>query len=138
MSHTDFEAFMKRRTVAAAAYVVGNAEPLDGLVTEAEPASFFGPMGGSTQGAHDVVKRYDSDARSFEAGGESELEILHMEASGDLGYWVGFQKARVRMKGRDEPIPMKLRITELFRREDDHWRLVHRHADMLAEEKKPA
>jgi ketosteroid isomerase-like protein len=129
----DFDEFLKRREAAARAYVSGDAEPLDRLVTHRSPATFFGPMGGFEEGAKRVVAVYDRDAGHFQAGSETHFEILHQAASGDVGYWVGFQHAAARMKGRAEPIPMKLRVTEVYRREDGDWKLVHRHADSLAE-----
>ncbi|BDI30662.1 hypothetical protein CCAX7_27130 [Capsulimonas corticalis] len=130
----DFEEFMKRRAKAANAYVNGDAQPLSTLTAHNSPATFFGPGGGFTKGADDVRARYARDAGSFEPGGDSDLEILQMAAGDGVGFWTGFQTATVRMPGKPEAIPMKLRITEVFRREDDEWKLIHRHADMLAEE----
>ena len=127
---TDFESFMKRRTEAAGAYVRGDAGPLGTMVARELPATFFSPRGDATQGARDVAQRYERDAGSFEPGGENEIEVLQMSASGDIAYWVGFQRARARLKGAPEPQSFDLRITEIFRREKGEWRLVHRHADM--------
>lgn len=129
----EFEAFMTRREAAARAYVRGDAAPLAALAALHDPATFFGPGGGHRNGARDVLETYTRDATAFEEGSETHFEILHMAASGGLGYWTGFQHARARMRGRDEPIAMKLRVTEVFRREAGTWRLVHRHADMLSE-----
>ncbi len=126
----DFQQFLETRKRAALGYVNGNCGPLSKIVSSTSPASFFSPQGDVVEGAEKVAARYEKDASLFDAGSTSELEILHADSDGDLGYWVGYQTAKVRIKGKSEGIPMKIRITELFRREDGGWKMIHRHADM--------
>ncbi|HEV7716579.1 MAG TPA: NAD(P)H-dependent oxidoreductase [Steroidobacteraceae bacterium] len=130
---SDFDQFMKRRVEVARAYVNGDAAPLDTIVPRSGAASFFPPNGGSEQGAEAVLARYDKDAKVFGSGGDSSFEMLQSGASGDVAFWTGFQSARVKMQGSSEPVAMKLRITEVFRRLGGNWKLVHRHADPMVE-----
>ena len=127
----DFEQFMKQRSEVALAYINGDAAPLSEIVTRHSPATFFRPPGGYRQGADAVWTQYESDATIFESGAEGQLEILHMAASDGLAYWVGFQRATTHLRGRPGEVPFNLRVTELFRREGDTWKLIHRHADPL-------
>ncbi len=127
----DFEQFMKQRSEVALAYFNGDAAPLGEIVTQHSPATFFSPSGDYHQGAEAVWSQYKRDATNFDSGGEGQLEILHMGASDGLAYWVGFQRATAHLRGRPEAIPFNLRVTELFRREGDSWKLIHRHADPL-------
>lgn len=133
----DFEQFMKQREKAATSYINGDAGPLGELAAKESPATFFSPGGGYVQTAEQVRDRYAGDAKNFKAGsGEGHFEILHQGSSGDLGYWVGFQRATTKLAGNPDPVPFNLRITEIFRRENGEWKLIHRHADPLAEESK--
>lgn len=124
-----FAAFMKLRERAALGYVRGEPSLLAGILAHGEPASFFSPRGDTSVGPEEVAQRYADDAQDFGPGGDGQLEILHMEASGDLAYWVGYQYARVQRAGQDALVSIHLRVTETFRREGGSWKLVHRHAD---------
>ena len=125
-----FEAFLGRRPVVGQAYVNGDAGPLTEISTEHDPATFFGPQGGVTEGARTVLDTNQRGAASFAPGGQSRFEILHAAADGALGYLVGIQRAAVRLtNGAEDDVEMALRVTELYRREDGSWKLVHRHAD---------
>ncbi|MBN8616439.1 MAG: nuclear transport factor 2 family protein [Deltaproteobacteria bacterium] len=129
----DFATFLRDREAAARAYVRGDAGPLRQLATRTDPATFFGPRGGHEAGAEKVDARYSRDAESFTAGSKTHFEVLHQGASGDLGYWVGYQHASVHLRGKDDPVSMRLRVTEVFRHEDGAWKLIHRHADAAEE-----
>ena len=130
-----FKSFMKERQHVAAAYVSGDASPLARIVALESQATFMGPGGGVVKGAQPVWERYEQDALMFEPVGTTQLEILDMAAGEGVAYWTGYQKAKAHMKGQPEAVAMTLRVTEVFRRERDAWKLVHRHADPLTEAK---
>lgn len=90
-------------------------------------------MGGAYEkGWSEASPRYDwAAARMRESGAKVEIEYLASPASGDLAYTVAIERSRVLVTGADEPAPMALRVTHLFRREAGEWKLVHRHADPL-------
>jgi hypothetical protein len=75
------------------------------------------------------------DTGTFGAGSTGRFEVLQSGSSGGFGFWTGVHHAKVVMPGKEKPVPMQLRTSEVFRAEDGAWKLVHRHADM-AEAKK--
>ena len=127
----DFDSFMDRRLIAARAYVTGNPEPLGKITARDSEATFFSPGGGYEKGTENVSSVYTRDAKAFGKEGVTDFEIIQSGAGVDIGFWTGFQTANVTLGGKE--VSMKLRITEIFRRENGEWKMVHRHADPLAE-----
>ena len=125
----DFSAFMEERSRVSNAYIEGDAAALHPILTEHNPATFFGPDGGTSSGSVAVRQSYDKGAAAFDRGSAGHLDVLQQAAGGDLAFWTGYQRAEVRMKGKPDPVSMVLRTTEIFRREAGGWKLFHRHAD---------
>jgi ketosteroid isomerase-like protein len=131
-----FQQFMRLRADAAQSFSNGDAGPVVRLLTR-EASTFFGPGGGYVEGADEVMTTHEQGAKAFQPGGDNALELLQVFASGEVGCWVGIQRAHVRMADKAELVAMSLRVTEVFRHEAGAWRLVHRHADMLTEKQAP-
>ena len=127
---TDFAAFMKEREAAARAFVNGDFAPSHPLLATAAPATFFDPWGACHEGPQPVLECYERNASLF-ASGSCAFQTLQLAASGTIGYWVFIQRGTLQLKGATEAIPGTLRVTEIFRREEGGWKLVHRHADRI-------
>lgn len=136
MSNTpsDFHEFLEQRIEASDAFVNGDFGLLEKVSTHTSPATIFGPQGNTVEGAERVNAVNAEGAKLFKPGSKNAFETLHTAVADTLAYWVGVQRSVVQMKGKDEGIPMNLRLTEIFRLEDDGWKLIHRHADMLKED----
>jgi ketosteroid isomerase-like protein len=130
----DFAQFLQAREQASAAYIEGNIAPLAAITARQEPASFMPPSGTVVTGAVAVAKAQTEGAQRFRPGSRGRFEIIQSGSSGDVGFWTGLHHAELAIQGKDQPVPMVLRMTEIFRREDGSWKLVHRHADFLKQE----
>lgn len=129
----EFAAYLERRWQASDAFVAGDPGPLSAVSTGADPASIFGPSGTVVAGAAAVDENNAAGSARFTGADRNDVEVLHSGSDGDLGWWAGIQRSVVRVAGQDDPAPMDLRVTELYRREDSGWALFHRHADLLKE-----
>jgi ketosteroid isomerase-like protein len=132
MGGTDFETFWAARTDAAKAYVVGDGSGVDELVPEEGEATFFSPLGDVVSGAPAVAGRYRHDSEAFHPDGTTRFEVLHSFHDGDLAFWAGYEVTRAHVGSMPDAKDMRSRVTEIFRRIDGRWKLVHRHADHQA------
>ena len=130
-SANDFDDFLERRKEASDAFVNGDYGPLGEVSVHHSPATLFGPAGNCVEGSSQVNGVNAEGAGRCKSSDANTFEVLHKGADGQFAYWVGIQRTVARMAGKDEDIPMALRVTELFRREDGDWKLFHRHADRL-------
>lgn len=106
----------------------GDSTDLKNLYSHSDDVTVFGGFGGSERGWNEVGPRVDWAAAHF-AGGSFEREILSAVEGADLACIVSIETNRVREVGQSGEILLVLRVTEIFRREDGAWRLMHRHAD---------
>ena len=125
-----FEDFLVRREKVSLDYINGRADSLLEMSALQDPATFFPPSGKLVHGARAVNTANRSGAKAFAVGSKGRFEVLQAWSSGELGFWSGVQHAKVMMRGKDRPVAMQLRVTEVFRVDQGRWKLVHRHADM--------
>jgi ketosteroid isomerase-like protein len=128
-----FNDFLKRRAKASEDFMIGKPDLMMAMSTQQDPATFFPVAGTAISGAERVNDSHRQSARQFSPGSIGRLEILQSGSDVEMGFWAGILHAEVIFKGQDEKRPLKLRITEVFRRSEEGWKLVHRHADIMKE-----
>jgi len=128
----DFKTFFETaRRPAASAFAAGDGALVVGLSAQRGHATFFDPGGGFTEGAEAINRANREGAARFGPSGTTELEVKDLGESGDLAFWTGYQAADLDIGGKRQS--MRLRVTEMFRREADGWKMIHRHASMASD-----
>ena len=127
-----FAEFLKRRTKASEDYINGSADTMLGMNAMTDPATFFPPNGTVIVGAERINQAVWQTARSFMPGSKVvRLDVLQSASDVEMGFWSGVVHAEMSVKGQGALVTTRLRITEVFRRNEAGWKLIHRHADKI-------
>ena len=106
----------------------GDAAPNLALWATADPVTLFAARGLVDAGTERVTKTFRFVASTFSDMRSFEWETLVSEVDGNFAYTVAIERYTASVDGG--PLTeTELRATHVYRREDGHWRAVHRHAD---------
>lgn len=125
----DFEAMLARVDAAQLELHNGRAAAYKALWSHADDVTLSGGFGGTIEkGWKAIGPRLDWVGTQF-SHGKTTRERIASSVSGDLGYVVQLEHIRFQVPGQAEESARDFRVTMLFRREPDGWRIIHRQAD---------
>ena len=113
--------------LALAEMASGNPEPYIACWADSDDATLFGAWGPIDKGFRRLAKTFRWVGSRFRSG-RLVPEHSVVASSGDLASTVGFERGEVTVDD-GPPRLMTIRVTHIYRRFGDTWRLVHRHAD---------
>jgi predicted ester cyclase/ketosteroid isomerase-like protein len=134
IAEPDFKDLIARYEAAAAQFGKGDAGPVKEFSARQADLTLMSGAGGCFKGWEDVTTHLDWAASHFSGATEWDYELLAWGKSGDLGYAVVLEHERgTTVAGGDTGVSRNLRATLVFRRRGEEWKLIHRHADPMAE-----
>jgi ketosteroid isomerase-like protein len=104
----------------------GDARPRFATWSDRQPLTLFGAWFTATDPdqVHQVFRQL---AESFSNSTASSVELIVADVGGDLAYTV--HRERTSTSVDHVPQNYVLRVTQVYRREEGSWKVVHRHAD---------
>lgn len=130
MPPNDFDAAVAASRAAVQAMGRGDPEPSLALWTRGDDAVLANPLKGAVVGWANIEAETRRVAATFTGSVEPmTFEEVARIVTPDLGSVIAFERGRVRRAGSEDSVALSLRVTTVFRRETDGWRLVLRHAD---------
>jgi ketosteroid isomerase-like protein len=101
------------------------------IYAHGEDVLLANPFGGFARGWDAVSQALEYASSKFRDGRAVRCEEIWRCTGADLVIIFEQEHWETKVGGRDEPSPFDLRVTTTFRREDDGWVMVSRHADPL-------
>jgi ketosteroid isomerase-like protein len=137
MWSSELEQVMKQDHRALAAFVRGDPGPKKELFSRLDDITVANPFGPPARGWNQVAEALEGAAAQLREGEPVGFERVSGYATADLAYIVELERYRIKVGGGDDLVPVSLRVTTIFRREDDGWRVAHRHADPITAPRPP-
>ena len=131
MLASDLTKFIEQDHLALDAFVKGDPEPLKNLFSRRDDVIIANPFGPPAKGWKKAAETMDRAATNFRDGEVTGFERVSEYATADLGYIIEIERFRSKIGGGDKLVPIALRVTTIFRREEGAWRIILRHADPI-------
>ncbi len=136
MSGQDFDTNIEDNRQALRAYAKGDPVPVLALWSHRDDVTLANPFGPPCRGRSEIESATRQAVANFQPGGplyfrevSSSFDEVARYASTELGYVVQLERHEGTLAEREGSASVALRVTMIVRREDDGWKVVHRHAD---------
>jgi ketosteroid isomerase-like protein len=131
VSEGDFDAAVEAYRQALDAFLHGDPKPVTAFFSRRDDVTLANPFGPPSRGPTDVEEAIAAAAANMRDGSIRGFEEVSRFNTPDLGYVVCIERAEARLPGSETMAPLALRVTMIFRREGDTWKVAHRHADPI-------
>lgn len=138
MAQHTFDAAVQAGRAALGSMSKGDPGPSTALWSRRDDVVLANPLGPPIIGFSLVAAEIARVAAMFAGGATHQFDEVTRWASDDLGYVVTIERALVQRAGDKERVQLDLRVTTIFRREEDGWYLCLRHADRVTASQPPA
>ena len=133
----DFDGVLERCQQALRQFVKGDPEPMQTMFSHREDVTLANPIAPPARGWEQVAATMERAASNLKEGQISSFETVARRVTPELAYVVWIEHNRGKIGERDEIVPFPLRVTMIFRPEDDTWKIVHGHADTVTTARPP-
>ena len=129
----DVDELIEQYQLALDEFLQGNPEPVKKLWSHREDATLANPLvGPPARGWEQVAMTMEHAASQVRAGEITSIEEVAKYVTPELAYTVWLEQQQAKIGGREDVTPFALRVTMIFRPEEDGtWKIVHRHADPI-------
>src|SRR5262245_49001293 len=117
-------------------FAAGDGRAYKAAWSQADDVTIYGGWGAYECGWEQVSPRLDWAAARWR-GGHTDFVMLAQNASGNLGFSVWLEQGDALMEGEEAFRPIALRVTHIYRYEENIWRIIHRHADAVINKTAP-
>ena len=104
----------------------GEKGTMAGVWSQDSDSTTMHPIGGREEGWDAVSGSFDGVASAAQ-GGRVQLEEQRIHVAGDVAWESGIERGHSVLAG--EQVDVDGRVTNIYRRGKDGWKLVHHHAD---------
>lgn len=130
-THSNTVAQLVMRSAAQAKlFNSGQMERWLEVVMLSDEFTLMQPFGGAANHGFDSSPAHLAALASKFRNGDATIELEASYATEDMVVLAYIERQRGEVHGLPDQ-DWSLRVTQVFRREEDEWRLVHRHADPL-------
>lgn len=131
MPSSDLEAVVDECHLALAAIIIGDAEPWSAVLSHATDVTLGNPFGPFVRGSEQVMAAARGAAARYRDGVITGFDRIATHESAELACVVEVERFQARVGAAADAVPVALRVTSVFRREEGDWKVVHRHADPI-------
>lgn len=131
MNTRDLESAIEASHKALDAILKGDPSGYQALYSASDDVTLGNPFGPYAHGRKQVEMTLAGAASNYRDGEATEIELIEKYIADELACVVEVERGLTRVGGGEKLVQVAVRVTSVFRLENDEWKLVHRHADPI-------